>query len=86
MAGNCAALVVDDCQRPFEERSPDVNATAVGDREQDGVGRRDRDYDWHVLSRTYLAPFAQASVVIRRARLRRPSAQQPTASRVSALC
>jgi hypothetical protein len=57
---------------------------AVGDREQDGVGRRDRDYDWRSLPRTYLAPFAQAPVVIRRARLRRPSAQQPTASRVCA--
>jgi len=33
----------------------DVNARlAVGDREQDGVGRRDRDYDSPLLSRTYL--------------------------------
>jgi hypothetical protein len=47
----------------------DANARrAVGDREQDGVGRRDRDLDWPALPRTYLAPPAQASVVVRRAR------------------
>src|SRR5215510_13382180 len=47
----------------------------------DGVGRRDRDQDWQWLPRTYHTPSAQAAVVIRRARLRRPSAQQPTARR-----
>ena len=36
-------------QVPFEAPSRDVNALAVGDREQDGVGRRDRDQDWQSL-------------------------------------
>src|ERR1044071_2586902 len=54
-------------------------------RPRAGWGRgRDRDYDWHSWTRTYLAPIAQAPVVIRRARPRRPSAQQPTASRACA--
>jgi hypothetical protein len=44
---------------PLITRSPTrQRELAVGDREQDGVGRRDRDLDWPVLSRTYLAPFA----------------------------
>jgi len=35
----------------------------VGDREQDGVGRRDRDQDSPLLPRTYHTPSAQAPVV-----------------------
>jgi hypothetical protein len=47
---------------------------------------RHRDYDWRTLLRTYLASPAQAPVVLRRARPRLPSAQQPTAhSRVRVL-
>src|SRR5262249_10683762 len=41
----------------------------------------ERDYDSPSLHRTYLTKSAQAPAVIRRARLRRPSAQQPTAGR-----
>src|SRR3954467_1633823 len=63
---------------------PTSTRPAGGDREQDGVGRRDRDQDWRALLRTYLAPLAHAPVVIRRGRLPQPSAQQPPASRVSA--
>ena len=48
----------------------------------EGVGGRDRDQDWPALLRTYLAPPAHAPMVLRRARPRPPSAQQPTASRV----
>src|SRR3954466_2637455 len=43
----------------------------------DGAGGRDRDQDWPAMLRTYLAPPAQAPVVLRRARPRHPSAQQP---------
>src|SRR5215468_2627373 len=66
----------------FATRSRDANARlAVGDREQDGVGDATVIWIGRSLSRTYLAPSAHGSVVIRRARPRRPSAQQPTASR-----
>lgn len=57
----------------------DVNARlGVGDREQDGVGRRDRDLDRPGLVRTYLAGPCRTggdSAVAART----PSAQQPTA-------
>ena len=46
-------------EEPSEEPSRDANATAVGDREQDGVGRRARDLDWPGVARKYLAGFAQ---------------------------
>jgi hypothetical protein len=53
---------------------------AEGDREQDGVGRRDRDYDWPGLAPHIPRGVHAGRVVIRRARLRHPSAQQPPAS------
>jgi len=42
-----------------EERSRDVNATAVGDREQDGVGAATVITIGRLLLRTDLAGFAQ---------------------------
>ena len=65
-------------------RSRDVNAGSPGRPRADGVGDRDRDLDWPALLRTYLAGSAQEAVVLRRARPRRPSAQQPRRTRVYA--